>query len=510
MFKHVLVLPNGTEIYSGSNGSDAVMSVKITSLVNDSLEIMPGSVCASCVEATLFAQNGEISVNVGDEIRVYQLDSTNTRRLVGIFALEEPTRPTSHTMKLVGYDAVTKLDRDLTQWIAALDQWPYSVAEFANMVSSACDVTLEAEELPNGDFFVQAFTGDGITGRKLMQWIGQIAGRFCHATTNGNIKFSWYTANTKLAVAPTQTVGATWYYQNSLKYENFDTYPVEKVQIRQSGEDVGTVYPNIVGDRNTYVIENNPMLVAQNSTTLQTVAQNIYAQMQSISYTPGKVSIPSTSEINVGDIILITDANGKSFTFYVMKKTSDGRKDTLECTGSQRRDSSSAVNNTGYKALSGKVLNLRTDVDGIKAENKDTSGRLANVELSLSGIQTQVASQGTSLQDTAQKVSKFTQTAEQFAFELADLQENGTKKVQTATGYTFDDQGLKINRTDSQISNTMDHTGMYVKRAEEVILQANNQGVRAIDVTVNNYLIVGDNARFEDYGIGRTACFFIG
>ena len=80
----------------------------------------------------------------------------------------------------------------------------------------------------------------------------------------------------------------------------------------------------------------------------------------------------------------------------------------------------------------------------------------------------------------------------------------------TATGYTFDDKGLQISRTDSDMENLLDHTGMYVRRNGEVVLQANNQGVRGRDVTVENYLIVGENARFEDYGGNRTACFYIG
>ena len=56
--------------------------------------------------------------------------------------------------------------------------------------------------------------------------------------------------------------------------------------------------------------------------------------------------------------------------------------------------------------------------------------------------------------------------------------------------------------------NLLDHTGMYVTRDDEVILQANGQGVEATDVSVRNYLVVGDHARFEDYESG-TACYYI-
>ena len=52
------------------------------------------------------------------------------------------------------------------------------------------------------------------------------------------------------------------------------------------------------------------------------------------------------------------------------------------------------------------------------------------------------------------------------------------------------------------------NTGLYVRRGGAMILQAGNRGVTAVDVTVGNYLIVGNHARFEDFD-GGTACFYI-
>ena len=59
------------------------------------------------------------------------------------------------------------------------------------------------------------------------------------------------------------------------------------------------------------------------------------------------------------------------------------------------------------------------------------------------------------------------------------------------------------------MENLLDNTGMYVRRSGEVILQANAAGVQATDVVVRNYLVVGTHARFEDYPVGRTACFYL-
>ena len=222
--------------------------------------------------------------------------------------------------------------------------------------------------------------------------------------------------------------------------------------------------------------------------------------------------IPATPQICAGDILSVRDSNGKTFQTCVMQKVSNGQTDTLECSGSYRRDSSGAVNNLGFRALSGKVLNLRADVDGVKAENKDTQGKLAAFALDLEGIQSRVESQDSAVQGLYENISSLAQTAKNLTLELSAVRQDGAEKVKTTRGYTFDDGGLHILRSDSDVVNTLDHTGMYVKCGTEVMLQANNRGVIATDATVRNYLCIG-HARFEDYSNGtdtqRTACYFV-
>ena len=92
---------------------------------------------------------------------------------------------------------------------------------------------------------------------------------------------------------------------------------------------------------------------------------------------------------------------------------------------------------------------------------------------------------------------------------MKNILDNGVDKVTTGTGYTFNNDGLKITKSGEEIENLLDNTGMFVTRSGETILQANNTGVTATDVTVRNYLIIGTHARFEDYGENRTACFYL-
>ena len=90
---------------------------------------------------------------------------------------------------------------------------------------------------------------------------------------------------------------------------------------------------------------------------------------------------------------------------------------------------------------------------------------------------------------------------------------DGVDRVETSMGYRFDDDGLDITKTGEAMSNKLDHTGMYVKRNGDEILTANSDGVNATNLHAKTYLIVGagdGRSRFEDYGINRTGCFWVG
>lgn len=98
--------------------------------------------------------------------------------------------------------------------------------------------------------------------------------------------------------------------------------------------------------------------------------------------------------------------------------------------------------------------------------------------------------------------------------DIDNLRVNGVEQVVTPVmKYSLTDEGLKIKKPGEEIDNTIDNLGMRVVRGLETMLRADKDGVLATDVQVRNYLIIGDNSRFEDYTNGtdskRTACFYI-
>lgn len=567
MLKTIIVLPDGTELSSGVGTENAIKSITITECVNDSEELTIGSACANMVEANIITPGGGLNITAGDELVVYREDDFGQRHKFGLFTTEKPTRPTANTMRITAFDRMSWLDKDLSSWLASLTEWPYTVNTFAKMVCDECGMILVNDTLPNGEYKIQQFAVENLTGRTLVKWIGQIACCFARITADGELEFAWYVSRESVSIGPRCIDGAEltlayedknisisaenietqasednlsvsseailvassakelrvtiissdvpyYYFQNSLSFEDYTVAAIEKVQLQQTGEDVGSVYPpDLYEDVNTYRVTGNYLLTTTNAAALEPVATYLYEQLHAVSYTPCKVSLPANVQISAGDIINIIDKNGKVLTMYVMKKTQAGQRETLECTGSHTRDSSMVVNSQTLATLTGKVFNLRMDVEGLKVENKENDEKMASLSLSVDGIETEVQRQQTEIDATCAQLTQIRQDSESVAIEIKDIRDNGVSRVETTAGYTFAEDGLRIQKSGEEMENRLDNTGMYVTRSGETILQANNNGVVATDVTVRNYLVVGEHARFEDYNSGtdaqRTACFFV-
>lgn len=118
------------------------------------------------------------------------------------------------------------------------------------------------------------------------------------------------------------------------------------------------------------------------------------------------------------------------------------------------------------------------------------------------------------LRDEITKTStELSRTTNEVKIAINEVKTNGVDRVETQTGYTFDSKGLTISKSGEQMKNKLDNTGMYVTRSGDEILTANHEGVTAVNLHASTYLIIGSGegrSRFEDYGINRTGCFWIG
>lgn len=105
-----------------------------------------------------------------------------------------------------------------------------------------------------------------------------------------------------------------------------------------------------------------------------------------------------------------------------------------------------------------------------------------------------------------------------------EIEKDGVKKV-SGTGFSFDETGLTISRTGIELSTNVNENGLAIYSGEirkeiddetgaevianEAILVAKADGVKAENLHATTWLIIGNNSRIEDYG-ERTGCYWLG
>ena len=236
-------------------------------------------------------------------------------------------------------------------------------------------------------------------------------------TPEGRLTFSWYRqtaaggigpsteegvrAGLRLAGVALRTAdGEIWRFgmrqagilSGTLRYEDYETAPIEKVQIRQSEEDVGVIYPPEETGTNALVLQGNLLLTASAADDLRPVAQAVFEEMGDIHYTPLSVAVQAAEDLpEPGTILTVTDSYGRAMQTCIMARNISGQRCTLESTGNPRRDSTAAVNQQSYSNLKGRMLEIKANVEGLKITASELSGGMASLELSVEGLRTQVS-----------------------------------------------------------------------------------------------------------------------
>ena len=393
LYQSVLRLKDGTELTGGSPGS-AVKSLTLHTAVNAGQEFTIGSAFSDYIEAEIWADpGGSLQITAGDALTLYRQDDAGNRTKVGVFYAEKPTRTKRNSYKVTAYDTMSKLDADFSGWLHANQaQFPKTIWQLVQLACQRAGVALASSSLPiNGSYSVQAFYADDLTCRQIISWAAEAAGCYAHMNADGKLQFLTYTDKRSTAkITPDGASNSTAYYADSLSYEDYTVKAIEKVQIRQSDSDVGVIYPDSTTATNTYAVQGNLLLTTGAEANLKSVVQNLYNVLKNVTYTPCKVSVPSSSGLACGQIVHVKDARGREFDTYLMSAIISSGKASFESVGSASRESSSAVNSQSYKNLTGKMLEIKTSVDGLEVKASDLTGKYTDLKATVDGLSSEV------------------------------------------------------------------------------------------------------------------------
>ena len=393
MLQPILTLPSGTELRGGQAGS-AVENLTLHTAVNAGQEFAIGSAYSDYIEAEIWADpGGSLQITAGDVLTYYRQDDAGNRTKVGVFYAEKPTRTKRNSYKVTAYDTMSKLDVDFSGWLHANQaQFPKTIWQLVQLACQRAGVALASSSLPiNGSYSVQAFYADDLTCRQIISWAAEAAGCYAHMNADGKLQFLTYTdKRSTVKITPDGASNSTAYYADSLSYEDYTVKAIEKVQIRQSDSDVGVIYPDSTTATNTYAVQGNLLLTTGTEANLKSVVQNLYNVLKNVTYTPCKVSVPSSSGLACGQIVHVKDARGREFDTYLMSATISSGKASFESVGSASRESSSAVNIQSYKNLTGKMLEIKTSVDGLTVTASELSGNYSELKQTVDGLSAEV------------------------------------------------------------------------------------------------------------------------
>lgn len=166
----------------------------------------------------------------------------------------------------------------------------------------------------------------------------------------------------------------------------------------------------------------------------------------------------------------------------------------------------------------------RADYEKNKAVISNTETWLTSlIEQTSESIRSEVSVQQKETETLKERITEVEQTADAVSISIEKIEADGVSKVATSTGFTFDENGMTVEKSGAGTKTTVDETGLTVADANgaaaEELLYAGVDGetgesvVKAKNIRVSKYLVVGKNSRFEDYeadGEQRTGCFFIG
>lgn len=235
--------------------------------------------------------------------------------------------------------------------------------------------------------------------------------------------------------------------------------------------------------------------------------------------------------LEIGDKIALETKDGLEVVSYILndKILYDGsysQKTQWVCDDNAEE---SAANPTSLgetlKLTYARVDKINKEIDLVASEASSNASKIAAIQVNTDSINQTVKEikevQDSSLEEINGELATLTKevstkvSADEVEFlikqSLKDGVDGAVSEVITTTGFKFDETGLIVSKSDSEVSTIITQDGMIVKKGNKEVLRADNEGVKAIDLHAETYLIIGKYSRFEDYpGKQRTACFWIG
>lgn len=347
-------------------------------------------------------------------------DNTIESLTYGVYTVNE-TSYNGSIITITAYDNMYKFDKTYSKSNLT---YPATLNEIVRDACSVCDVTLQTVNFDNDDFVVNEKPADeAITFRNVLQWVAQIACKYCTIDEYGRLVLSWYDMNVleniqhldggRFSPWPNENTvsggtfspwtagniydGGTFeelrgyhhlYSWNTLSLTTDDVV-ITGVRVTEEieGED-GKENVSYQSGTDGYVlaIEGNKLIQG----TAQAVAGYLGVKINGMRFRPFSGSTLSNPTIEPGDAAILTDRKGNIYNTIITTNTfQPGNFQTISCEAkSPARNSASR-----YSQATQAYVDARKEIQKEKTDREQAIEELTNRINNSSGTFTTIETQ---------------------------------------------------------------------------------------------------------------------
>lgn len=297
---------------------------------------------------------------------------------------------------VTAYDAIYDIgESEVSSWYNGL-KFPLTLKQFRDSFFSYFGVEQVATTLPNDRMEVaETIKPSELSGQTVMEAICSINGCFGHINHDGKFEYVFlkeiisglyphkglYPQKGLYPRKGSEKEKVTSGKYKSVKYEDFVCQKVTKVQIRQSENDIGAVYPDteITENDNSYILQDNFLVYGMSADALETIARNLYEVIKVVKYRPYNCEKIGNPCLSLGEAVNVYTAK-EIIESYVLSRTYKGIQqpiDTISASGKSPKYSEQVNGiNKSIIQLRGKTNELERNVEETRSEIKDVESGL--------------------------------------------------------------------------------------------------------------------------------------
>lgn len=413
---------------------------------------------------------------------------------------------------VTAYDAIYDIgEAEVSSWYNGL-KFPLTLKQFRDSFFAYFGVEQVETTLPNDSMEVaETIKPSELSGQTVMEAICSINGCFGHINHDGKFEYVFLKAiisglYPKKGLYPqkglyprkgSEKEKVTGGKYKSVKYEDFVCQKVTKVQIRQSENDIGAVYPDteITENDNSYILQDNFLVYGMSADAIETVARNLYEVIKVVKYRPYNCEKIGNPCLSLGEAVNVyTDK--EIIESYVLSRTYKGIQqpiDTISASGKSPKYSEQVNGiNKSIIQLRGKTNELERNVEETRSEIKDvengldtkitqTAGKIELESTRAQGVETDLAAAISVQADQIKLKVSEGDVSSQLSVESGQVSISGNRFVLDSTNFSISSDG-KVT------AKSIDITGGTIN------LQSASQDYSTIVLNYSNYTLGMDGA----------------